>query len=258
MRVFFGYSLPRVRQTRGSSRGKCGDEKVAFVHGRRRAHVCRVVSWARFGAVAGLDLVRQQGESLGRSTDQRLHERHPVRQGNQEKPRRSPSTTAATAIAAKSDNDNAPWPTTTRRSGSIQSTRYALQRPRQRLTNDKKDYDRAIADYNEAIRLDPKYASAVQRPRQRLSRPRRTTTAPSPTTTRSIQPRSRNTTLPHNGRGNAYYRQEGLRPRHRPTIARRSGSIPKIRSRLQRPRQRLSRQERLRPRHRRLQRIDAT
>ena len=35
---------------------------------------------------------------------------------------------------------------------------------------DKKEYDKAIADYNEAIRLDPKYAIAVQQPGQRMAR----------------------------------------------------------------------------------------
>ena len=35
---------------------------------------------------------------------------------------------------------------------------------------DKKEYDKAIADYNEAIRLDPKGRRCVQQPRQRLAR----------------------------------------------------------------------------------------
>ena len=49
-------------------------------------------------------------------------------------------------------------PTTTRRSGSIPKT-PGLQQPRHCLAA-KGEYDRAIADFNEAIRLDPKYAVA--------------------------------------------------------------------------------------------------
>ena len=46
--------------------------------------------------------------------------------------------------------------------------RLRLQQPRGRATTDKGDYDRAIADYNEAIRLDPKFAHAYSQPRHRL------------------------------------------------------------------------------------------
>ena len=52
---------------------------------------------------------------------------------------------------------------------------------------DKGDNDRAIADYNEAIRLDPKYAMALQQSRQRLRATRATTTAPSPTYSEAIR-----------------------------------------------------------------------
>ena len=44
---------------------------------------------------------------------------------------------------------------------------------RGRAYRDKGDNDRAIADYTEAIRINPKYAIRVQQPRQRLPRQRR-------------------------------------------------------------------------------------
>ena len=52
-----------------------------------------------------------------------------------------------------------PLPTSTRRFGSIPSTSYAYSN-RGYAWNAKKEYDRALADYDEAIRLDPKYAKA--------------------------------------------------------------------------------------------------
>ena len=61
-------------------------------------------------------------------------------------PRLSPARARATSTA--------PSPTSPRRSGSIRNPPILLQ-PRQRLAH-KGDYDRAIADFNEAIRLDPK------------------------------------------------------------------------------------------------------
>ena len=57
-----------------------------------------------------------------------------------------------------------------------------LQQPRHRL-RDKGDNDRAIADYSEAIRIDPKYASAYN-DRGVAYAPRATTNAPSRTSPR--------------------------------------------------------------------------
>ena len=48
----------------------------------------------------------------------------------------------------------------------------------------KKDYDKAIADYTEAIRLDPQDARGLLQPGQRLVRARRSTTRRSPTSPR--------------------------------------------------------------------------
>ena len=80
--------------------------------------------------------------------------------------------------------------------------------------DDKKNYDRAIADYNQAIQLDPKNANAY-------------------VAAVGLQ------------------RHEGLRPRHRRL---RSGDPARSERcrRLRQPRPRLPRQEGLRPRHRRL------
>ena len=56
-------------------------------------------------------------------------------------------------------DSTAPSPTTTRRSGSIRNT-PRLQQSRHAPTTTRASDDRAIADYNEAIRLDPKYRLA--------------------------------------------------------------------------------------------------
>ena len=89
-------------------------------------------------------------------------------------PNNPPPLTAAATSTRTIRITTAPSPNTTRRSSFSRNT----PRPTTAATSTKaKDYDRAIAEYNEAIRLDPKYAS------------------------------------PYNGRG--AYKQEGLRPRHR-------------------------------------------
>ena len=49
---------------------------------------------------------------------------------------------------------------------------------------DKKEYDKAIADYTEAIRLDPEIRRRLLQPRQRLDGRRTNTTRPSPITPR--------------------------------------------------------------------------
>ena len=73
----------------------------------------------------------------------------------------SPGNSAAWSLRGASSgrrrrSTRRPSPTSTRRSGSIRSMR-CLQQPRPCLVH-KKEYDKAIADYNEAIRLDPKDA----------------------------------------------------------------------------------------------------
>ena len=85
-------------------------------------------------------------------------------------------------VLATRATSTAPSPTTTRRSGSIRNTADAYNN-RGIAYEAKGDYDRAIADYNEAIRLDPKYAVAYNN-RGIAYTPRATTTAPSPTTAR--------------------------------------------------------------------------
>ena len=52
-----------------------------------------------------------------------------------------------------------PWPTTTKRSGSIRKSAWAYA-ARGNLYAAKGDFDKALADYNEAIRLDPKLVHA--------------------------------------------------------------------------------------------------
>ena len=112
--------------------------------------------------------------------------------------------------------------------------RRRLQQPRHRLAA-KKEYDKAIADYTEAIRLDPKDAAAycnrgnawsdkeeydkaiadfdrghparpqerrrLSRPRHRLVARRRSTTRPSPTSTEAIRLDPKDRRAPTRDRG---------------------------------------------------------
>ena len=61
----------------------------------------------------------------------------------------------------------APSPTTTRRSGSIRNTRTPTSTAASPTTT-RATFDRAIADYDEAIKLEPKDAVRLQQSRQRL------------------------------------------------------------------------------------------
>ena len=79
-----------------------------------------------------------------------------------------PTTTGATPGSTRRSTTR-PSPTSTRPSGSIPRT------PRPTTTAaaawyEKKEYDKAIADFTEAIRLDPKDADCLQQPGQRLVR----------------------------------------------------------------------------------------
>ena len=113
----------------------------------------------------------------------------------------------------------APSPTSARRSGSIRS--YANAYVNRGLAwHFKRDYDRAIADFDEAIRLDPKATPTPTSTAASPGTPRATTTAPSPTSDEAIR------------------------------------LDPERRRRLLQSRRRLSAEGRLRPRHRRLQRGD--
>ena len=102
----------------------------------------------------------------------------------------TPTTTAATLYGDKGDYDRA----IADYDEAIRlDPRYAVAYYNRGVAYcDKGDYDRAIADYNEAIRLDPKLCPHLHQPRPRLLASRATTTAPSPTSTRrSAQPERR-------------------------------------------------------------------
>ena len=71
----------------------------------------------------------------------------------------SPPTTAGGTPTKPRANTTGRSPTTVRRSGSIRNS-PSLHRPSDASTDNKGEHDRAIADYNEAIRLDPKYVFA--------------------------------------------------------------------------------------------------
>ena len=152
----------------------------------------------------------------------------------------------------------------------------------------KGDLDRAIADYDEAIRLDPKEAIAYNNRGVALPYHKATTTAPSPTTTRRSGSIPNTPSPTTTGASRTTPRATTIAPS--PTTTRRSGSIPNSPSptstgasrttpratydraiadyneairlesedadSLQQPGHRVPRQGRHRPRHRRLQRGD--
>ena len=103
-----------------------------------------------------------------------------VRQGDcrlQPKPCGSiPSTPVRTTTAASPGTTRAsttrPLPTTTKPCGSIPITPSPTTTAALPGTA-KGEYDKAIADFNEAMRLDPNYADRVQQPRPGLGRQRR-------------------------------------------------------------------------------------
>ena len=129
--------------------------------------------------------------------------------------------------------------------------RPRLQHPR--LAYDAKgDHDHAIADYNEAIRLDPKnaiaYSAAAARTKQGRPRPRDRRLR------RGDQARSQNMPLPTSTAASLTTPKATTTARS-PTTTRRSARS-QHRGGLHQPRQRVPGQGRLRPRHRRLQRGD--
>ena len=171
--------------------------------------------------------------------------------------RPTPTSTGATP-GIRRRSTTRPSPTTPRRSGSIPKDAMAYNN-RGVAWHAKKEYDKAIADYTEAIRLDPKDARGLQQPRARLARkegvrqgdrrlhrgdparpqgrrrlqqPRRSpgtasrsTTRPSPTTPRpsGSTPRTPRPTTTAATPGTP--RRSTTRPS--PTSPRRSGSIPR-------------------------------
>ena len=89
--------------------------------------------------------------------------------------------------------------------------------------SDKGDIDHAIADFNEAIRLDPKYARAFKTEAAPTTT-RATTTTPSPTSPRRSGS-TPNPPSPSYNRGIAYS-DKGDTTTPSPTTVRRSGSTP--------------------------------
>ena len=144
--------------------------------------------------------------------------------------RNSPSPTTYRGLAwyDKSDYDRA-IADYDGRSSSIPRYAHRLQQPRLPTTTRATD-DRAIADYDRAIGLNPELPVAYFNRGDRLCRDKATTTAPSPTTTRrSDRPRKR-CRVAFNDRGRAYAAARAITTAPSPTTARRSGSIPRIAS----------------------------
>ena len=113
------------------------------------------------------------------------------------------ATTIAASPGASRRSTTAPSPTTARRSGSTPRTRWPTTTAAS-PGSDKGDHDRAIADYDEAIRLDPKDAMAYHESRHRLARQEGATIARSPTIYEAIRldPKDR---LAYLNRGNAWH-----------------------------------------------------
>ncbi len=143
----------------------------------------------------------------------------------------------------------APSPTSIRRSRPI-PTSPAPGYSRGLAERDKRDCQKAIADFSQAIKLDAEERRRLQRPRRLLRRASTTTTTPSQDfdAALKLRPELRRRLLqPRHG----LLRAARLRPRRRrpdPGDASRSARH----RRRARPRPRLSRAPRLRPRHRRL------
>ena len=166
-----------------------------------------------------------------------------------------------------------PSPITTARSRSGRRTTTTLRSPttttsirinpkyaksfnnRGNVWKDKGDLDRAIADYNEAIRLDREIRARLCQPRRRVGRQGRRATAPSRTSTRRSSS-IRNIPAPTTCAAWCGRRRATLTARiadFTDAIRQRS----EIRDRLRQSRRRLGRQGRPGPRHRRPDRGDA-
>ena len=78
----------------------------------------------------------------------------------------------------------------------------------------KGDLDRAIADYDQAIKLDPRNTSRLSTTAALPGSRKATSTAPSPTYNQAIK-LDPNLAAAYNNRGDALARQGRLRPRHR-------------------------------------------
>ena len=136
----------------------------------------------------------------------------------------APGTTAASP-GTRSATTTAPSPISTRRSSSIRNSPPPTARAATRWPA-MGDFDKAIVDLTQAIKLDGSRRRSLQRPRHRLRpqgrhRPRR----------RRLRPGRRRSTPKYaptyNNRGIAYRRQGPGRPRHPGLRARRSSSTPR-------------------------------
>ena len=116
------------------------------------------------------------------------------------------------------------------------------------------DLDRKIADFSETIRLDPKFVEACEHRGSRLLPTRRTTTAPSPSTARRSSSTRNAARLTSSAAHTHFTKRTTTAPS--PTTTKRSGSSRATPSPTATAASCIPRQEGLRPRPRRLQRGD--
>ena len=109
-------------------------------------------------------------------------------------------------LAIKKRDMTRPSPTSTRPSGSTPRTPTPTSTGASPGAS-KKEYDKAIADFNEAIRLDPENAVGLLQPRATPGTRRRSTTRPSPITPRPSGSIPR-TPRPTDSRGYAWIEKE--------------------------------------------------
>ena len=178
-----------------------------------------------------------------------------LRPGDRSSSRRTrwPSTIAAWRYRSQGRSRPRARRASIRRSSSTPAWRWRSTTAASRFGM-KGDTDRAIADFDQAIKLDPKDPRALQQPRLRLAqqgrhRPRRGGFRA------GDQARCRTMRMALYNRGNAFYEKKD----YDRAIADYDQAIklePELCRRLQQPRPGLRRQARLRPRHRGLRPVD--
>ena len=206
---------PTTTRRSSSTRNSPGPTTTAATPSYTRATIDRAIA----DCTKAIELDPKLAAAYTDRGDAELQQGRPRPRHRRLQPRRSsstrnspmPTTTAAGPMRLKATT-TAPSPTTTRRSSSTRNSPIAYYN-RGVAYETKGDHDRAIADYNQAIELNPKFT----KPTTTAASPsyiKGDLTAPLPTSTgRSSS--TRNSPLAYSSRGDAELIQGRPRPRHR-------------------------------------------